>query len=496
MLAAKGEVEGAELSVAAARAHTRAALLIARLVEFEVNVEAAYAWHQWNVLAELAGGASDDVSLRGLLDAARAAGMSSRDPRAFVNVAKVNRLRHAIVTGHGARLDDGAAVAGARVHGATRDFTRAATSVRIFPPRGASDAEVLQSLVFPSVGRLSQLDADASAPPESSRDGIRALPRALDIGAWLGAAEARAILHDGHDDAYEGYDDILGALGGRRPAEEARHDSLYSSSLDALATYLAPSAVDVAQPGATSAAWQRRRLEGALAGWATLRHDALAFARFPTASTVSSSVRAPDTPPTKTGTTAAFVEAHPEAIAKLLSLVHQTVRGLRALGYVPAGSSANPLLDASEQILTEALAIARREADDETLAPEERDAVAAMPAQLAALEASLVASRAADASLAVDVHTDLVSARALVEACGDLDDLYVAFREPQTGRLTLAVGVVASHYEVTEGARDRPTDTVWRARLHGASPPARAEYTRAFTAPAVSTEPLDASVAD
>jgi hypothetical protein len=94
------------------------------------------------------------------------------------------------------------------------------------------------------------------------------------------------------------------------------------------------------------------------------------------------------------------------------------------------------------------------------------------------------------------VHTDLVSARALVEACGDLDDLYVAFREPESGQIVLAAGATASHYEVTEHARDRPTDTVWRARLHGPSPPARADYTRAFMAPAPPSEPLDASIAE
>jgi hypothetical protein len=196
------------------------------------------------------------------------------------------------------------------------------------------------------------------------------------------------------------------------------------------------------------------------------------------------------------GLTPAFVEVHPEAIAKLLSLVRQTSRGLRALGAIPAGSPALPILDMADHVLGDALTIALGEAQDIAPDPEVGEVAASLPSRLAALEASLVPSRAADASLAADVHTDLVSARALVEACGDLDDLYVAFREPQTGRLVLAVGAAASHYEVTEHARDRTTDTVWRARLHGPSPPARADYTRAFLVPATSPEPLDASVTD
>jgi hypothetical protein len=493
VLGARGEVEGAEISISQARAHTRAALLLARLVELDVDVEAANAWHQWAALAALAGGDSDDLSLRGLFDAAHAVRMDARDERAIVDVAKLDRLRHTVLSGHAARLYDGGAISGiASRHGeptAPRDLARAATSVRIFSPRGAADAQVLQSLVFPSVGKATSA---ADPPAATFRDGIRAFPRALDIGAWLGSPDARAILHAQHDDAYERFAPTLDDLTQRWPAESARHDSIYNSSLDALATYIAPSAADPEQPGATSPAWRRRRLEAALAGWATLRHDALAFARFPLATTPAP----PDPHVLPPPSLPAFVEVHPETIAKLVSLVRQTSRGLRALGHVPDGSPAIPLLDAAEHLLADALAVARREADDEPLSAEEREAVRSMPTRLATLEDALVTSRAADASLAVDVHTDLVSARTLVEGAGDLDDLYVAFREPRTGRLVLVLGATSSHYEVTESARDRPTDTIWRARLHGPSPPARADYTRSFTAPAVEPEPLDASVTD
>ena len=502
VVGARTEVEGGQLSISSARTHTRAALLIARLVDANVDVEAARAWHQWNALSDLEGGASDDVSLRTLTDTATAAGMSVRNDRTFVDVAKLDRIRHALLSGHAPRLHDGAAIAGAR----SRDTLRAATSVRILPARAATDAELLQSLVFPSVGRLAA--SDGGPPPETARDGVRALPSALDVGAWLAAEgpsahgesslapnEARGLLRESGDDAYERYDATLSDLSARRPAEGLRHDSLYASSLDALATYLGPSAADVSQPGASSVAWHRRKLEGTLAGWATLRHDALAFARFPLPNDANPHPP-PPSPLREEGEVVAFVEVHPEAIAKLLALVRQTTRGLRALGDVPEDSPARPTLDAADHILADALAIARREADDLPLTAEEHDALAAFPERLAALEASLVASRAADASLAIDVHTDLVSSRALVEACGDLDDLYVAFREPRTNRLVLALGATASHYEVTEHARDRTTDSVWRARLHGPSPPARAAYTRFFLAPAPSPEPLDASAPD
>jgi hypothetical protein len=492
-LAARGELPGAELSYARARAHTRAALLIARLVEFDVDAEAAYALRRWVMVSEFSGGASDDVSPRELLDVATSLGMDARDPRGFIDVAKLDRLRHALLAGHAAKLDDGAAIAGVAAHHGEptgpADYVRAATSVRVLPARSASDADVLQSLVFPSVGKLEA--RDASAPPRTARDGIRAMPRALDVAAWLGAPDARALLHASGDDAYERFDASLEALDARRPPAGSRHDSVYASSLDAIATYLAPSAADAAQPGASTPAWRTRKIEAALAAWTTLRHDALPFARFPLAtapSTVESHATAAlDLP--------AFVEPHPEAIAKLLALVRQTTHGLRALGEVPEGSSAIPILDASERLLADAFAVARREANDESLTDEERDALATFPARLAALEAALVPSRAADASLAVDVHADLVASRVLVEACGDLDDLFVVVREPRTGRLVLAVGASSSHYELDVPARDRPTDATWRARLHALPAPLRDDFAQVFAA-ALPPSELDAGATD
>jgi hypothetical protein len=94
-----------------------------------------------------------------------------------------------------------------------------------------------------------------------------------------------------------------------------------------------------------------------------------------------------------------------------------------------------------------------------------------------------------------------VAGGALVEATGDLDDLYVVVREPHSGRLVLTVGASASHYEITAAARDRPTDATWRAHLHGASPPERAPFTRDYLAPArdvvdAGAPATDASVTD
>ena len=496
-LAARGELEGAELSMAAARAHTRAALLIARLVEFEVDVEAAYAWYQWATLAVFMGGASDDVSLRDLLDAAGAAGMDVRNARAFVDVAKLDRLRHALARrprrAAARRSGDRRGLrAGRATPDAKREFLRAATSMRLLPARGGADAEVLQALVFPSVGKLDARVADP--PPSTARDGVRAMPRALDVAAWLGSADARELLRESSDDAYEGYPSALDALCARRPAEQARHDSVYSSSLDALATYLAPSTADREQPGASSAAWRRRRLEAALAGWTTLRHDALAFARFPLATKPRSGRSGRAAAGDASGLRRAAPRGDREApLARAAGDARPAGDGAPAGGVVRLSASLPPRR--SSWPTPSPSPVAKRTTKSRALPERESLRTPFRRAWPPSSKGSSPAS-AADASLAIDVHTDQVARSALVEACGDLDDLYLVVRVPHTGRLVLAVGATASHYEVTEPASERPTDATWRTRLHGSPPPTRALFTRAYIAPAAAEEPPDASVTD
>jgi hypothetical protein len=492
-LVARSEVPGAELSVSGARAHARAALLVARLIVFEIDAEAAYAGRRWTTLAEFAGGKSDDISLRELLDAATAVGIDVRQARSFVDVVKIDKLRHALLQARPAHLDDGAAIAGAIVRppppkDGTSDFLRPATSIRLLPSRTAPDAEVMQALVYPSVGKLTAKET----PPPSARDGVRALPRALDVAVWLGSSEAAAAIHQAGDDAYERYADTLTELEARRPTPAARHASMYASSLDALSTYLARSEGDPALAAAGDPLWRQRKLESALAAWVMVRHDALAFARFPlatTASGVAASAPASSSAPV-------FVEPHPEAIGALLALVRQTSRGLRSIAQVPDGSPAIPILDASEKLLADALDAARRQASDEPLSAEERAAMSTFPARLAALEQALVGCHGADASMAFDVHTDGPAGRVLIEATGDLDDLYAVVREPGSGRAVLAVGSVATHYELTSPIGERPSDVVWRARLHAATPPERAAFTRGYVALRAAAEPTDGGAQD
>jgi hypothetical protein len=317
----------------------------------------------------------------------------------------------------------------------------------------------------------------ADKPPATARDGLRALPTGLDVMAWLGAPDARAALHEAGDDAYERYEATLDRLEARRGPEDvtARHASLYASALDAIGTFVAPSAADSGQLGANGNAWRKRKLEAALVAWTEVRHDAITFTRLPLAKSGTA-----DPAHSATATAPAFVEPHPEAIAKLVALVRQTIRGLGQLNALPTESPVRALLAEVDDLLATALGIALREANDEPLSPQEESALASFPARFVALESRLALTGSADAPIAIDVHTDLGPARVLEQAVGFVDEAWVVMAEPRTHRSVLAIGAALPHYEFAQPAALRLTDIAWRARLQAGSAPARDAYSKAY----------------
>lgn len=451
------------VDVATARTHARAALLLSRLVEHDVDAEAASAWGRIARAGDVLLGDADDTTPRDLESAASALGLDLRNADWFANVASVDRVRRATVRAHPAHVDDGAGGAYATMGlDPSRPLGRIAPTFRLVAPRFTPDSQVLQSLVFPMVGLLTRAE-----PPPTSRDGRRTLPSALDIAAWLGSAEARAALHESGDDAYAGYADTLDRLGRSQPAPRSidRHRTPYVSLLDTLETWVAASAGDRVQPSASTPEWRARKAAAALAAWTDLRHDAVAMAR----------VQIPDLhlAPGAPGDTSVpiFVEPHPEAIADLLAFVRQVSRALVADGAIAPAGPADVALQEAQELLWEALGVAAHEAADQPIPTAMLAALAAFPGRLRALEAALGTLGGADVPLVVDVHSDARSAAALEEGTGPVEELWVAMREPGTHREWLAVGASVPHFEMSQPAALRTTDASWAARVAQAEPP-------------------------
>lgn len=460
-LALDGTGEGAARSgadVGTARVHTRAALLLARLLDYDVDAEAASAWDRVERADELLVGDSDDATPRDLSLVAAAQKLDLRSGDWFSNVASVDRVRHALSRAREAHVDDGSlgSVVPRTVVEALLPIGRLAPGFRLVGPRATPDGELLQSLVYPLVGAFT-----GNEPPASARDGVRAMPGALDVAAWLGSAEARAELHAAHDDAYARYPETLDRLRAARPADGAleRHRTPYLSMLDALETLLRPSIGDRVQPGAASVEGRARKAEIALGAWTELRHDATAMSRVE----VLDLRLAPHTP--SESAVPVFVEPHPEAIAKLVALVRQAERALLASGMLPRSAPGVQVLEEVDDLLWTALGVAVHEASDRAVPPELLRALGGFPARLRALEAALASSGAVDVPLVVDVHTDRPSGRALEETLGRIEELWTVMREPESHRLWLAVGASIPHAERTQPAAQRASDGAWRARI-------------------------------
>jgi len=441
----------AHVDVATARVHARAALMIARLLDRDVDPDAATAWERIERAGELVTGDAEDVTPRDLVSAASRAELDVRGLDWLANVVRVDRVRHAAARG------------------------RVSPSFRLLSPRSTPDGELLQALTYPGVGPRTRPGAPETArgPRATDRDGVRALPTALDVASWLGSGEARAALHESGDDAYEGYDDALERLVRARPPDgplaiPGRHRTPYLSMIDAIETWLAPSAGDAVQPSAATAEWRMRKARVALAAWTELRHDATALTRL-----AVPDVRLPARAPAAS-TVPIFVEPHPEAIAKLLAFVRQTQQALVGEGMLPAGAPAVRALEEIDDLLWTALGVAVYETADEAPPPSLGAELAAFPARLRALESVLSDSGAADVPLAIDVHVDLPSARVLEEATEPIEEAWIAMREPGTHRLWLALGASIPHVELVEPASRRPSDAAWRARLRADGEPPEA----------------------
>ncbi len=397
------EASARGLDVAMVRTQTRAAMLLSRATSaFWKRVKDAIAF---------ATGRGDDPGARALLVAANAIGIDLRDEATIGNVVRVDKLRAEMLHEAGTTIED--------TGGSLATF-------RLLSPSSPPDVRALARVM------------------KSTRE----LPTALDALLALGDADARALLEEKHVEATT-LDEVVAMFSAD---QETRHASIHSSALDAIATYVAPSSFDARRPWREGAAYKRRKLEVALSAWTTLRHATMPFARRP--------ARAVLDEPTVSFEGASAIEPHPEAIARLVSLVHQTQRG----ALVREASASSQLLERVEALLKSALAIVTAQASA-PLSPAIAHDLSTIPSRIAAIERRL--GPAAD-PLVVATASDVDSGRVLEQGTGYIEDAWLAI--DVAGTTTLYVGVAIPFYE--SAATLRSTDASFAKRLIE-NPPAK-----------------------
>lgn len=443
------------LDVTAQRTQARAAMLLTHAVAAELEPPAAAAYAR---IADVEGflfGLPDDWDPRLFGRLATDAQIDLRDGNTFVNVAKVDQLRSKAAAGEPgirARVNDlGLAVPG------ESELESPVITFRLLGSSAPPDTVALSKLVAPHVG-----SHFGTTTPFTLHDKSRTLPTALDLAAAVGSIDAREILHETGDDAYERFETVLDALAAKAlpPDPAARHRTVYMSLLDAFASYLRPSSEDVAQPASAATPWRRRKVATVISAWARLRHATLPFSGARASEVI-------DDPPVPQDGTVAFVEPHPEALARLLGATRQLRRGLTTLKGIAPGGPTDTLLQRLETLLLEAFDVALREAGNAPLGAKETKALDEMPQAIANLEKRLGYPGATP--VVSVVHADVVGRRFLEVGTDFIEEATFALRVPGAPN---PVAFVGAHVPFVERAQSlRTTDAVFRGQLEKTRPP-------------------------
>lgn len=431
-LVARTEIRGGPVNVAGARADTRAAMLLARLADREVDPAIHGALARLSRVFAFMWGTPDDITPIELGDLGDGVGVDVAKASVIANVVAVDALRVRARAARSPSLWDGSGAPGA-----------AGVSVRVLGSHAAIDAVALESF--------------ASA--------TGALPQALEVAAWLGVPAAREALRETPIAKAEGFEAALAQVARTRPTSDAAqlHASIHGSLVDAL---LGWSSLE-----ADGGAADRARLESVLASWSLVRHLGRAFAQPKPAPRAAPREAKADGAPLPV-----FVEPAPAVIGRLLGTVRQARRGLARLGRLPGGSPGDAVLAEAEDILKLAGHAAAHAAADDSLGADDRAALSAVPARLAALDAE---GRTRLPYAAV-IHADLADERAVVTAAGAVEPAVLLVREPGTPRIFVAVGAHLTHHEgvVSSGDAVGPA-SAFSAEIE-AGRHARAAYTGAF----------------
>lgn len=307
-------------------------------------------------------------------------------------------------------------------------------------------------------------------------DNPRDLPKALDLFAAMGSDEAYSILDGMGETAYENYITRMEKVQGEVASlsTESWTQNVYWSWLYAFQPVIAPKG-QAYPPFMQTQSWERKQLNTALGSYTELKHDTILYAKQVVAEMGGG---APDQPPPHS-----YLEADPEAFARLRALALMTAAGLEERDLLSETTRTNlgNLTDllAFLQTTAEAQLLGEPISEDdywrmlyiggemEALTLAAADTTDALDRDLSDQKAALVA----------DIATGI--GRVLEEAIGEPMPIYVVLPDEP---YRIAIGAVYSYYEFTVNPSGRMTDEAWQALLETGNAPPLPEWTGMFVA--------------
>jgi hypothetical protein len=463
------EISSAEETVGRSRHAIRAALLLARATAPLLDKQASEDLRFFESFYRFLFGASDEVSLLDLARAAEGLGYDVADLKTVSDITRVDRLRHVLAKRTKSEMPDGASAAVVNVHRMIQ-----APTVRLFTPAAPAEMAAFAEFARFRVGFAPSVNRYLTDTQVSG----------LDIAAFLGSEDAARLALTATDARRGAYDAILFARRNAREngSDERRHDSVYASGVDAIATYLRPSVGDGVNAPTANALWGLHKLESGLASWAQLRSDTAYFGRSPLPAVPAQAGQEFD--PSRVRV---LVEPHPEAIVKLVAMLAQLWKGLSALGAVSKTGTARIILVEVDALLRIALSVAAWSSQGLALPPELAAQAATLPRRMLQLETELLASGACEPAVAKDVHHDLDRGRVFHVAAGPWQQLGVLVQRvvtpvslptPQGGApasapvaADFAMGLTLPYFEYMQDAHIRQGSAGWRASIEKTMPP-------------------------
>ncbi|OPZ74761.1 MAG: hypothetical protein BWY80_00455 [Firmicutes bacterium ADurb.Bin456] len=337
---------------------------------------------------------------------------------------------------------------------------------RFMGQRFTLDASVFQRLIYREV-------------KENSQGQRRMLPKALDIPAAMGSAEAYSILGSMGETAFQGYPENMGKMKTfiAGLGKETWTQNLYWSWLYTLMPLIQEKPAGYPSFMRNSA-WVRKELNTYLGSWTELKHDTILYAKPVYAEAGGGGEIIDDR---------GYVEPNPELYSRLASLVKMTRDGLKTRELLNERDQES--LNRMEQLILALKTISEKELANTLLTDEEYDLIRSYGGQLEhfwleALRDEGIDHRSAiydrPAALVADVAND-PGGQVLEEATGNIFEIYAVV--PVDGKLRIALGGVYSYYEFPWPLNDRLTDSKWHKMLNDGEVPPLPPWTGAYIAP-------------
>ena len=347
---------------------------------------------------------------------------------------------------------------------------------RFMGQRFTIDASVFQRLIYREVGDKVHTCADDPTTWANCGDS-RCLPKALDIPAAMGSAEALGILDGWGETEYACYSENMNKMNTYIVGLDSATwtQNLYWGWMHSLRPLL-----EVRGEGyptfMQNNAWNRKNLTTYLGSWTELKRDTILYAKQVYAELGGGAPEEKDD--------RGYVEPNPEVYARLAALTKMTREGLQIRGLLSDEKAT--FLETIEELATNLKTISEKELNSQALSDDDYDLIRGYGGSLENIWLQAFEDRGIETTSQLSdepapVVADVATApggTVLEEGTGNIADIYVVFS--LDGTLRIAKGGVYTHYEFDWPASDRLTDEAWRELLASEDRPDMAEWTASY----------------